>query len=114
MTLGPDGALYFADAGANAIIRRSKTGDLSVLAEIPGVANPTPVGPPVVQSVPTGIVYDGQKFLISTLLGFPFPSGKAVIYQMDLSGKVSVYQQGFTSLVAVKPNSDATQGPLVV
>lgn len=118
MTLGPDGALYFADAGANAIIRRSTTGALSVLAEIPGIVNPNPAGPPpgppVIQSVPTGIVYNGQNFLVSTLLGFPFPAGRAIVYQVTPAGVVSVYQQGFNSLVDVNLNQDATPGPLVL
>jgi len=102
MTLGPDGAIYFTDAAANAIIRRSKTGQLSVVTAVPGIANPTPVGPPNIQSVPTGITYDSQQFAISTLLGFPFPAGKAIVYRMDLTGKTSVFQQTFTSLVDIE------------
>lgn len=106
LTLGPDGAIYIADAAANAIIRRSPSGQLSVVAEVPGTANPNPAGPPpgppVVESVPTGIVFDGKQFAISTLLGFPFPAGKALIYRMDLSGKITTYQQTFTSLVDIE------------
>lgn len=102
MTFGPDGAIYFADAAANAIIRRSKTGQLSVMAEVPDVANPTPVGPPAINAVPTGIVFDGHQFLISTLTGFPFPTEKATIYKMGLSGQLTPYQQGFTSLVDIE------------
>lgn len=101
LTPGPDGNLYIADAGANAIIRRGRSGALSVLAEIPGVPNPTPIGPPQVESVPTGIIFDGQHFLISNLLGFPFPEGKSPIYKVSMSGAVSVYQQGFTSAVDI-------------
>lgn len=106
MTLGPDGALYFADAAANAIIRRSATGQLSVVAAVPGIVNPNPAGPPpgppVIQSVPTDIIYDGKQFAISTLLGFPFPAGKALIYRMDLTGRISVFQQTFNSLVDIE------------
>lgn len=102
MTLGPDGALYFTDAAANAIVRRSPAGQLSIVAEVPGIPNPGPVGPPVIESVPTGITYDGKQFVISTLLGFPFPAGKALLYRMDLAGKLSVFQQTFTSLVDVE------------
>jgi hypothetical protein len=112
LTFGPDGDLYIADAGANAIIRRSKTGALSVFATVPGIANPTPVGPPTVQSVPTGIVFDGQKFLVTTLLGFPFPANRARIYQIDLTGSVSLFQDGFTSLVDIALG--AGQRPLVL
>ena len=116
MVLGPDGALYITDAAANAIIRRSKTGELSVLTPVPGIKNPNPAGPPpgppFIQSVPTGITFDGHQFLISTLLGFPFPAGKALLYQMDLSGKIGVYQQSFNSLVDVE--NDGSGKPLVL
>ena len=75
MTVGPSGDLFFADAAANVIVRRSKaTGALSIVANIPGIANPTPVGPPFIQGVPTGLVFDGQNLLVSTLIGFPFPA----------------------------------------
>ncbi len=101
LTKGPDGDLYIADAGANAIIHRISPGMYDVLAEVPGIPNPTPVGPPQIESVPTGIIYDGHNFLVTTLLGFPFPSGKALVYKISTSGAVSVYQQGFTSLVDI-------------
>ena len=106
LSMGPDGDLYIADAAANAIIRREAgTGGLSVFAALPGISNPTQVGPPVIDAVPTGIVFNGQKFLVSTLTGFPFPEKEALIYAVDLHGQVSVYQEGFTSLV------DITLGP---
>ena len=106
LTVGPNGAIFITDAAANAIIRRAKNGNLSVLAEVPGIANPLPFGPPVLQSVPTGIIYDGQHFLVTTLMGFPFPTNKAIIYKISTSGNVSIYQQGFTTLVdIIKGNS---------
>jgi sugar lactone lactonase YvrE len=106
LTFGPDGALYIADAAANAIIRRDKSGKLSVFATVPGVENPTQVGPPVLQPVPTGIVFDGHKFLVTTFLGFPFPPHQAVVYQFDLEGNVSVYQRGFSSLIDIELGPD--------
>ncbi len=105
LTKGPDGDIYIADAGANAILHRKGPGMYSVLAEIPGIANPTPVGPPQIQSVPTSIIYDGHNFLVTTLLGFPFPSGQARIYKVSMGGNVSIYQQGFTSLVDIAPGN---------
>lgn len=98
LTVGPDGNLYIADAAANAIIRRTPAGALSVFATFPDITNPTPVGPPTINAVPTSIAFDGQKFYVTTLTGFPFPSGKARIYTLDLSGKISHYQEGFTTL----------------
>lgn len=105
ITQGPEGAFYMADAAANAIIRRSKTGELSVVAEVPGVANPLAFGPPQLQSVPTGIIFDGKDFLVTTLMGFPFPPGVSVIYKISQSGDVAVYQNGFTSLVDISQSS---------
>lgn len=98
---GPDGDIYISDAGANAIIHRKSAGHYSVVAEIPGFTNPTPVGPPQIQAVPTGIIFDGHNFLVSTLTGFPFPEGTAVIYKVSPAGNVSVYQPGFTTLVDI-------------
>ncbi|WP_373513679.1 ScyD/ScyE family protein [Persicitalea sp.] len=112
MVIGPDGAMYITDAAANAIIRRDKTGALSVLTEVPAIKNPTPVGPPFIEAVPTGITYDGTKFLIGTLVGFPFPAAQSTLYRMDLLGKLTVQQQGFTSVVDVE--NDGSGGALVL
>ena len=111
-TLGPNGTIYITDAGANAIVKREKNGVLSIVAQLPNIPNPTPVGAPVVEAVPTGIYYDGENFLITTLRGFPFPAGKATIYKMTPAGILSEYQTGFTTLVDIaKGNSN---GKLVV
>jgi hypothetical protein len=112
LIIGPEQDLFIADAAANAIIRRSKTGKLSVFATFPDIQNPTPVGPPAVHSVPTGLAYDGQRFFVSTLTGFPFPTGKARVYQVNLAGEVSVYKEGFTLLTDV--NLDAKHQPLAL
>jgi len=102
LTKGPDGDLYIADAGANAIIHRKSAGVYSVLAEVPGIANPTQIGAPVIESVPTAVMYDGHNFLVTTLLGFPFPAGYARVYKISMSGNVAVYQDGLTSLVDIE------------
>lgn len=92
LTKGPDGHLYIADAGANAIIRRNKdTHALELFAKIPGPNAST-------DAVPTGIVFDGTKFLVSTLTGFPFAPGAATIFQVSTSGDVMPYKTGFTTL----------------
>ena len=101
LTPGPNGSIYIVDAAANALLKRDKNGVLSVVTEVPGIPNTTPVGPNPIESVPTGIYYNGQDFLVTTLLGFPFPAGKALIYRISPVGAVSVYQQGFTSLVDI-------------
>lgn len=101
MTVGPNGAIFIADAAANAIIRRDKSGALSLFSHLPNIPNPLPVGGPFVEPVPTGIYYDGQNFLVTTLLGFPFPVAKASIYKISASSAISLYQTGFTSLTNI-------------
>lgn len=112
MILGPDGALYFTDAGTNAIIRRSKTGDWSVVAEVPGIPSPLAPLPAFVESVPTGITFNGKDFIITTLLGFPFPANSALIYKMTTSGVLTTFPMKFTSLVDVE--NDGNGGMLVL
>jgi hypothetical protein len=103
LTWGPDGDLFFTDAAANAIIRRKWNGDLSVFAELAPVPNPAfpTLGPPVTDFVPTGIVFDGTKFLVSGLTGFPFNEGQSTLMAIDQAGMVSVHKPGFTLLVDV-------------
>ena len=110
LTFGPNGDLFIVDAGGNAIIRRNKdTGALSVYAIFPDTPNPTypgaPVGPPTLDPVPTGIVFDGTNFFVSTLVGFPFPSGVSKIYQVSGSGTApvtpTVYKTGFSNMTDI-------------
>ena len=77
------------------------------MATFPDFINPNPAGPPpgppTIQAVPTSIWWDGHDFLVTTLTGFPFLKGLAVIYKVSLSGNVSIYQKGFTELVDLAP-----------
>ncbi|MCF2488674.1 ScyD/ScyE family protein [Dyadobacter sp. CY347] len=105
-TFGPDNHMYIVDAGSNAVIKRDiATGALSLFAKIPNVA----AG---VEAVPTGIVYDGSKFLISTLTGFPFTPGDAKIFQVSASGGVDVYKSKFTTLTGI--TLSANKKPIVI
>ncbi|NIJ52432.1 ScyD/ScyE family protein [Dyadobacter arcticus] len=105
-TFGPDDHMYIIDAGSNAIIKRDKvTGALSLFAKLPNVAAD-------VEAVPTGIVYDGSKFLVSTLTGFPFTPGNAKIFQVNTSGVVDVYKSKFTTLTGI--TLSANQKPIVI
>ncbi len=107
LAVTPEGDIYITDAAANAIIKReAHTGKLSVFATLPGIKNPTEIGPPMIDAVPTGIVYDGHQFLVSTLTGFPFLQDEALVYQVDMDGNVSVYQDGFTTLVDIILGAD--------
>ena len=92
-----NGDLYVVDAGANAVIKRDgATGDLSVLATFETIPNPTPVGPPFIQAVPTSILFAGDRLYVGALTGFPFVEGLARVYEVGLDGTVSVFQDGLT------------------
>ncbi|MBN8826082.1 MULTISPECIES: ScyD/ScyE family protein [unclassified Spirosoma] len=106
LTFGPNGDLFITDAGGNAIIRRDKTtGNLSVYSILPDTPNPgfpSAPGPPTLDPVPTGIVFDGSNFFVTSLVGFPFPAGQSKIYQVAGAGtpplSPSVYKSGFSGL----------------
>lgn len=110
-TVGPGGDLYLLDAGANAIIHRTTTGELSVFATIPPVTT-TLEDFPMVEAVPTGIAFDGEQFLVATFTGFPFPVEQAVIYAIDMQGNTSVYQTGLSCLTDIE--IDGNGEPIVV
>ena len=114
LTVGPEGDLFIVDAAANAVIRRNAaTQALSVFAALPPLlARNSSGGTDTLEAVPTGIVFDGQKFLVSSFTGFPFPTGQAPIYQVQLDGKVSVYQTGLSTLTDIE--LDDTQQPIVL
>jgi hypothetical protein len=101
LTFGPDGHLFIVDAGANAIIKRDKNSKaLSLFAHIPNLN-------PATEAVPTGIVFDGTKFLVSSLSGGPFIKGSAKIFQVGLNGNISDYKSGFTTAtdILLTPNN---------
>ena len=93
----PDRTWYVADAGANMIVKVAPNGQRSVFARFPKVPNPTPIGPPVVDAVPTKILANPDGgFYVSILTGFPFNNGQAVVYNVDKNGQISVYHKGLT------------------
>ncbi|NIJ53610.1 ScyD/ScyE family protein [Dyadobacter arcticus] len=106
LTLGPGGHLYVTDAGANAIFKRDKnTKEFTFFAKIPDVA-------PNTDAVATGIVFDGTKFLVSTLSGGPFFDGTAKIFEVSTTGVVGIYREKFTTLTHLTLTSG--NKPLVI
>lgn len=77
MALTEDGRnLYLTDASQNALLRiDTATGRWRRVARFAPLANPTRVGPPVVDAVPTGVRVYGDSVLVSFLSGFPFAAG---------------------------------------
>lgn len=94
------GNWYVADAGFNGIIRvNAISGQRSVFAQFPPFTNPLPVGPPVVDQVPTRIIAKpGGGFYVCTLTGFPFLEGAASVFLVSATGTVTPYATGLTLL----------------
>ena len=76
--------LFVTDGGRNHVWKTDiHTGAFEPLASFPTIANPTPVGAPVIEAVPTGIrEFEGQLF-VTLFRGFPFAPGTSVVEQID-------------------------------
>jgi hypothetical protein len=95
--VGPNDDWFVIDAGGNCIFRRERSsGTISVFSTF------SPVGQS--EAVPTGLVYTGSNFYVSILTGLPIPIGAAKVYDVDLSGNKTIYQDGLTALVDVAIN----------
>ncbi len=79
LALSEDGRnLYLTDASQNCLLRiDTTTGRWRRLARFGPLPNPTPVGPPVVDAVPTSVRTYGDSVLVSFLSGFPFARANA-------------------------------------
>ncbi|MGA9291323.1 MAG: ScyD/ScyE family protein [Ignavibacteriaceae bacterium] len=107
LTFGPNNDMYIADAAANAVVKReNSTGNLSIFAKFPNIPNNTGIGGPFSEVVPTGIVFKDNNFYIGSLTGFPFADSASTLYQVDLSGSVSNYKTGLTTIVDVTTDPD--------
>lgn len=105
------GNLYVADAAANAVIKITGSGEMSVFATLPAFPNPLPFGPPMVDAVPTRILANPDGgFYLCQLTGFPFLEGTANIYSLDSNGVVTPYATGLATLTDMA--LDAATGDL--
>ena len=107
LTFGPNNDMYIADAAANAVVKRENaTGSFSLFTTFPNIPNNTQIGGPFSEVVPTGIVFKDNNFYIGSLTGFPFADSASTLYQVDLSGNVSNYKTGLTTIVDVTTDPD--------
>lgn len=97
--------LYVVDAGQNTVYEvDSNTGETRRFFRFPARQNPTPVGPPFIDTVPDSIRLIGKSLLIPTLTGFPFPQGSAEIRKIRLvNGANEPFITGLSSAVDVLP-----------
>jgi DNA-binding beta-propeller fold protein YncE len=100
LALSEDGqTLYVTDASSNSLLRVDTTsGRWRRVARFAPIANPTSVGPPVVDAVPTSLrLYDDQV-LVSFLSGFPFAAGTARVLAVNQeNGATAPFIFGLTS-----------------
>ncbi len=100
--------LFVVDAAANSVIKLTLPDQKTIVATLPDFQNPTPVGPPFINQVPTRILAKpGGGFYLATLTGFPFIDGAATIYSMTADGVVMPFKTGMTLLtdLAIDPAS---------
>lgn len=76
--------LYLADASRNTLLRiDTASGRYQGLVTFPPIPNSTPVGPPMLDSVPTSVRLYGSQVLVSFLTGFPFTPGNARVLAVN-------------------------------
>lgn len=112
LTFTPDGlGLYMADASQNSVTRVDlATGKWQRLMRFAPVPNPTPVGAPVLDAVPTSVRTYGDQLLVSLLTGFPFVPGNSRVMLVDpVTGTSQQFMFDLTSVTDVlwrpRPNA---------
>ena len=108
MALDGSNNIYVVDAAANAIAKVTPNGTISTLVTFPDIPNPTPVGPPMINQVPTRIIANPMGgFYVSIYTGFPFPTGRALIYKMTEGGVLTPFATGLSNIneLATDPNT---------
>jgi hypothetical protein len=101
--------LYVTDGGRNLVWRADiHTNAVAPLAAFDPVPNPTGVGAPLLEAVPTGIrEFEGQ-LLVTLFRGFPFPPGTSVVEQIDPdSGTHAPVLTGLRTAIDVLVGDDA-------
>lgn len=113
MALDQDGFIYVVDAGFNGILKIDPIADtISTFTIFPDFPNPTDIGPPMINSVPSKILSVGDtSFLVGTFTGFPFVEGSAKIYSVSAEGAIADFVTGLTMVIDLAV--DPTDGNLV-
>jgi glucose/arabinose dehydrogenase len=77
-------------------------GKVSTVAMFPSLPNPTPIGPPSVEPVPTSVARgpDGALY-VGQLTGFPFAQGAASDYRLVPGQAPAVYCGGFKTIMDI-------------
>lgn len=112
ITPGPDGWLWVADAGGNALLRVDPASGtietVTAFAGLPGVfPNPFRNDAMEADPVPTAVVFDedGNAY-VSLLSGAPFIPGSAKVLKITPDGEISDYAVGLTMLTDLRRGPD--------
>ena len=107
--LAEPGNRVVADAGANALLRVGANGDISTVATFAARPNPTAIGPPFVDAVPTAVAVgpDGAYY-VSELTGFPFVPEFARILRVVPGQTPTVAWSGFTMVIDIAFSPDGS------
>lgn len=97
--------LFVTDGGRNVVWDiELLTGSFSTLVSFPKVANPLPIGPPMIDAVTTGIAAFGDQLLVTNFTGFPFPAGASSVQQVEpATGTFGAFITGRSTAIDVLP-----------
>jgi hypothetical protein len=108
--LAEPGGLLVADAGGNALLSIAPNGAIETVAVFPPLPNPIfPLGPPMVESVPTAVARGADGVLyVGQLTGFPFVPGLANIYRLLPGHEPVVHCTGFKAIMDLAFGADGS------
>ena len=93
---------YVTDAGANALLRVSRKGQIQTVAVFPDRMVDFGDEQISMDAVPTTVVRGpGGHLYVGQLTGFPFPVGGARIFRINKHGDPQVYARGFTNIIDI-------------
>lgn len=97
--------IYVVDASQNLVrVVGADSGAYTTLATFAPYDNPLPFGPPKIDAVPNSVRLFGDRLLVTTLTGFPFPAGVAQVRQLTLiDGQQTALINGLTAAIDVLP-----------
>ncbi len=82
-------AFYVPDAGQNTVLEvKIDSRRVQTRVRFAPLSNPTPVGPPLIEAVPTSIRQfgdDRNEMLVTLLSGFPFPVGGTQVRKINVA-----------------------------
>lgn len=104
-----EGAMVVSDAGGNALLNVTASGEISTLTVFPNREAKAPDGSTIpMNPVPTGVTADANgDLVVGELTGFPFPVGGANVYTVSANGgDPTSTLDGFTNVIDVAVGPD--------